>query len=208
MKKISINRCARSGGGGKGLSRDRIDDVRFSSYSLQAGRGEKKWKLITSSLTPEPEEGSIVRRLIGLNRAPPGLPFPRVFLLFFFFSPFFLPILLLFSSSVFFFATDTNAMYRSCFFFSEHISTTHNEGWLRCSLWRKRGGKGIDWLSRGQSSSLDASPWKRDLSRRWGERVEGVSKILGWTRSGFLFSSKLGVGELYFIRSFNATIMK
>lgn len=104
MKKISINRCARSGGGGKGLSRDRIDDVRFSSYSLQAGRGEKKWKLITSSLTPEPEEGSIVR-LIGLNRAPPGLPFPRVFLLFFFFfPPFFLPILLLFSSSVFFFS--------------------------------------------------------------------------------------------------------
>lgn len=91
MKKISINRCARSGGGagGKGLSRDRIDDVRFSSYSLQAGRGEKKWKLITSSLTPEPEEGSIVRRLIGLNRAPPSLPFPRVFLLFFFFFPLF-----------------------------------------------------------------------------------------------------------------------
>lgn len=204
MKKISINRCARSGGGGKGLSRDRIDDVRFSSYSLQAGRGEKKWKLITSSLTPEPEEGSIVR-LIGLNRAPPGLPFPRVFLLFFFFPPLFSsypPSFLIFS--FFFFAIRTRCIGLAFFF----LNTTHNEGWLRCSLWRKRGGKGIDWLSRGQSSSLDASPWKRDLSRRWGERVEDVSKILGWTRSGFLFSSKLGVGELYFIRSFNATIMK
>lgn len=143
MKKISINRCARSGGGagGKGLSRDRIDDVRFSSYSLQAGRGEKKWKLITSSLTPEPEEGSIVRRLIGLNRAPPGLPFPRVFLLFFFFSPFFLPILLLFSSSVFFFTTDTNDA--SCFFFFLNTfrrHTTKDDCVVRCG--EKEGGKG------------------------------------------------------------------
>lgn len=205
MKKISINRCARSGGGGKGLSRDRIDDVRFSSYSLQAGRGEKKWKLITSSLTPEPEEGSIVR-LIGLNRAPPGLPFPRVFLLFFFFPPLFSsypPSFLIFS---FFFRDryERDVSVLLFFFWTRH--TTKDDCVVRCG--ERGGGKGMDWLSRGQSSSLDASPWKRDLSRRWGERVEGVSKILGWTRSGFLFSSKLGVGELYFIRSFNATIMK
>lgn len=206
MKKISINRCARSGGGGKGLSRDRIDDVRFSSYSLQPGRGEKKWKLITSSLTPEPEEGSIVR-LIGLNRAPPGLPFPRVFLLFFFFFPpfFFLPSF--FSHLQFFFSRPIRTMHLAFFFFWTHFDDTQRR-MIALFVVAKEGEKGMDWLSRGQSSSLDASPWKRDLSRRWGERVEGVSKILGWTRSGFLFSSKLGVGELYFIRSFNATIMK
>lgn len=132
MKKISINRCARSGGGGKGLSRDRIDDVRFSSYSLQPGRGEKKWKLITSSLTPEPEEGSIVR-LIGLNRAPPSLPFPRVFLLFFFFSPpfFFLPFF--FSHLQFFFSRPIRTMHLAFFFLNTfRWHTTKDDCVVRC----------------------------------------------------------------------------
>lgn len=110
---------------------------------------QKKWKLITSSLTPESEEGSIVR-LIGLNRAPSRLPFPRVFLLFFFFvlsSFFFLflsPPLPFFSHFQFY----RDRYHRSCFFWTRLM--THNERWLRCSLCGGRGGEkgqGVGYLA-------------------------------------------------------------
>lgn len=104
----------------------------------------------------------IDRSLDRIKSRATRLPFPRVFLLFF--SFFFLPLPPPSSFLIFRIATDTN-VHQSCFlFFWTHLMT-RNERWLRCSLWRKRGG-GVDWLSRGQSSSFDASPWKRDLSRR------------------------------------------
>lgn len=68
------------------------------------------------------------------------------------------------------------------FFFSEHISTTHNEGWLRCSLWRKRGGKGwIGYLAdkvllsmppRGKGIYLDVEEKESKAFRRFSGELE------------------------------------
>lgn len=195
MKKISINRCTRSGAG-----RGR-QDRRCTLFVLSTGwPWRKKWKLITSSLTPEPEEGSIVR-LIGLNRAPPVYLFRVSF--FYFFSFFFLPLPPPSSFLIFRIAFIYTNVHQSCFlFFWTHLMT-RNERWLRCSLWRKRGG-GLA-ISRTKFFFRCLPVEKGFIST--SKAFRRFSGKVGWTRSGFLFSSKLG-RELYFIRSFNATIMK
>lgn len=125
----------------------------------------------------------IDRSLDRIKSRATRLPFPRVFLpyFFFFFLPPPLPPFFLIFLIFIFIAADTNAA--SVLFFSGHSwwHTTKDDYVVRCGERVEEEG-GVDWLSRGQSSSFDASPWKRDLSRRWGERVEGVPKILGQSR--------------------------
>lgn len=109
----------------------------------------------------------IDRSLDRIKSRATRLPFPRVFLpyFFFFFLPPPLPPFFLIFLIFIFIAADTNAA--SVLFFPDTVDDTQRKMitlFVVAKEWRKRGG--VDWLSRGQSSSFDASPWKRDLSRR------------------------------------------
>lgn len=104
----------------------------------------------------------IDRSLDRIKSRATRLPFPRVFLLFF--SFFFLPL-----PPPFFFShfSYRDRYERASVLFSFLLNTFDDTQRKMITLFvvAKRGG-GVDWLSRGQSSSFDASPWKRDLSRR------------------------------------------
>lgn len=106
----------------------------------------------------------IDRSLDRIKSRATRLPFPRVFLLFF--SFFFLSLLPPFFFSHF---SYRDRYERASVLFSFFLNTFDDTQRKMITLFvvaKERGRGGLAISIGGQSSSFDASPWKRDLSRR------------------------------------------